>query len=124
MEYFRELKINKSEQDLHQQLTLANLGKFCTEIFNLEDPSKTESQIGGIWGEFTLSRSQIKGGVRFALLECPNALCWTITTGHPPNPESVFIHLTINRLEKEEEFIKEIIDLLDDLELNLREFLQ
>ena len=119
MEYFRIIKSKTTEQDLQSQLKLSNLDNISTEIFNLEDPSEKEASIGGIWGEFTLSRSEIKGGVRFSLLECPNALCWTVTTGYPPAPESIIIHLTINRQEKGEEFVEEIKDFLNDMCVNL-----
>lgn len=124
MEYFRIIERKSTEQDLQRQLTLRNLDKISTEIFNLDEPSKGEANIGGVWGEFTLSRSEIKGGIRFSLLECPNALCWTITTGYPPDPESIIIHLTINRLEKDEEFIEEITDFLDDICVNLEQVFQ
>lgn len=124
MEYFRIIKLKTTEQDIQRHLTLGNLDKISTEIFNLDAPNKTEANIGGIWGEFTLSRIEIKGGVRFSLLECPNALCWTITTGYPPDPESIIIHLTINRIKISEEFTEEIIDFLDDLTVNLKTFFQ
>ncbi|MFO8148584.1 MAG: hypothetical protein ACQEQB_08605 [Bacteroidota bacterium] len=122
MEYFRMIKLKTTEQNLQGQLTLSNLDKISTEIFNLDEPGEKEANIGGIWGEFTLSRSEIKGGIRFSLVECPNALCWTITTGYPPDPESIIIHLTINRLEKKEEFIEEITEFLDDICINLEQF--
>ncbi len=122
MEYFRIIKIKTTEQQIHQYLSLANLDKISTEIFTLDEPSEQEAQIGGIWGEFTLSLNEIKGGCRFALLECPNALCWTITTGYPPDPESIIVHLTINRTEKDNEFIEEITDFLDDICQNLNLF--
>lgn len=124
MEYFRIVKIKTTEQNIQSQLILDNLDKFSTEIFNLDNPNEREANIGGLWGEFTLNRCEIKGGVRFSLLECPNALCWTITTGYPPDPESIIIHLTINRLEKKEEFIEEITEFLDDLTDNLKQFIQ
>lgn len=124
MEYFRIIKVKTTEQDLQRRLTLGNLDKISTEIFNLDKPSDEESNIGGFWGEFTLSRSEIKGGVRFSLLECPNALCWTITTGYPPDPDSIIIHLTINRLEKDEDFVEELTVLLEDLCVNLKHLFQ
>jgi hypothetical protein len=62
-----------------------------------------------------LNRSEIRGGVRFSLLECPNALCWTLTTGYPPDPKAIIVHLTINRSEKEKEFIEDIHEFLDDM---------
>ena len=116
------IKLKTTEQNLQSQLTLSNLDKISTEIFNLDEPGEREANIGGVWGEFTLSRSEIKGGIRFSLVECPNALCWTITTGYPPDPESIIIHLTINRLEKKEEFIEEITDFLEDICVNLKHF--
>ena len=63
------------------------------------------------------------GGVRFALLDCPNALAWTITTGYPPAREKIVIHLTINRERKPQEFIEEIEQFLKDLETGLENFL-
>ena len=124
MEYFRIIKLKTTEQNIQKQLTLGNLDKISAEIFNLDEPGEKAASIGGIWGEFTLSRSEIKGGVRFSLIECPNALCWTITTGYPPDPESIIIHLTINRQEKNKEFIEEISEFLDDICVNLKHFFQ
>ncbi|UCE93670.1 MAG: hypothetical protein JSV73_12875 [Flavobacteriaceae bacterium] len=123
MEFFRIIKSSTSEESLQNQIKLSNLEEFSTEIFNLEDPGENEASIGGIWGEFTLRRSLINGGIRFELVECPNALCWTITTGCPPAPDSVIIHLTINRLEKNEEFVLEIETFLDDMSKKLKELI-
>lgn len=53
--------------------------------------------IGGMWGEFTLRRDHIMGGARFSMLDCPNALAWTFTTGYPPDRDKLVVHLTINR---------------------------
>jgi hypothetical protein len=68
-----------------------------------------------MWGEFTLRREKIMGGVRFSMLDCPNALAWTITTGYPPDRTKAIIHLTINRTRKQDEFVQEIHHFLDDL---------
>ncbi len=114
MEFFRILKVKTNESDIQFKLTLENLNSISNEIFVIGNQNKKEAEIGGIWGEFTLTRSEIKGGLRFALLECPNALAWTITTGYPPDPNSIIIHLTINRQEKESSFIEEVGEFLDD----------
>lgn len=114
MEYFRIVKVKTTEQNIQASLTLNNLEEISNEIFSLDEPVENEVKIGGVWGDFTLSRSIIKGGIRFALLECPNALCWTITTGFPPDRESMIIHLTINRKRKQQKFIDEIVEFLDD----------
>jgi len=63
----------------------------------LDKPSEKEANIGGIWGEFTLSRSKIKGGIRFSLIECPNALYWTNVRD---NLKTCAFHDNVERLEK------------------------
>jgi hypothetical protein len=123
MEFFRAIKLKTTETHLQSSLELKNLDKLSTDIFNLNEPVGGMSNIGGIWGEFTLIRNEIRGGVRFTLLECPNALCWTITTELPPNPEAIVIHLTINRQQTTQEFIEEIEEFLDDHCSCLKEFL-
>ena len=122
MEYFRIIAIKTTAQNIQRQLTLSNLEAISTEIFNLETPLQETSNIGGLWGEFTLSRSLINGGVRFALIECPNALCWSITTGFPPNPNTIIIHLTINRQNITSDFNEEINDFLEDQAVQLTTF--
>ena len=114
MEFFRIVKVKTNEESIQEHLTLSALEKFSNEIFPLDEPHGNEVEIGGIWGEFTLNRSVIKGGIRFSLVECPNALCWTITTGYPPERNSLVIHLTINRKRKHPEFLEEIEEFLED----------
>lgn len=114
MEFFRIIKIHTQDYIIQKALTLEHLVLISNEIFVIGNQTTTEAQIGGIWGEFTLTRAAIKGGLRFALLECPNALAWTITTGLNPEPDTIVIHLTINRQEQKEEFIEEIDEFLDD----------
>jgi len=86
----------------------------------LEALNDSKAKIGSLWGEFTLARQDIKGGLRFSLLECPNALTWTITTGYEPAPDAIIVHLTINRMEKDQEFLEEIKEFLDDQSLLLK----
>ncbi len=114
MEFFRIVKVKTSEQSIQEHVTLSALDYFSNEIFSLSAPAENEMEIGGIWGEFTLNRIEIKGGLRFALVECPNALCWTVTTGYPPDRDAIVIHLTINRKRKQQEFIDEIEEFLQD----------
>ena len=75
-----------------------------------------------MWGEFTLNRTRINGGLRFSLIECPNGLCWSITSGFQPSPREVVIHLTLNRESKNPEFIEEIKEFLDSIEDGLKSF--
>ncbi len=122
MEFFKIVDISSTEEQIQQNLILANLELFCESIFPL-DNGKDICPIGGMWGDFTLRRDQIMGGVRFSMLDCPNALAWTITTGYPPAREKVVVHLTINRERKQEEFVEEIKQFLEDLQVGLLSFL-
>lgn len=114
MEYFKVVDIKITEKVIQEKLTLENLEAFCESIFPLEENPEV-CLTGGMWGEFTVRRDPIMGGVRFSMLNCPNALAWTITTGYPPAREKVVIHLTINRERKQEEFVQEIHLFLEDL---------
>jgi hypothetical protein len=109
MEFFLFADVTADEQKLQDALTIAGIEPFCESIVLLK-PEPDSAKILSSWGEFNLSRQEVNGGLRFALTDCPNALAWTITAGHPPDPEKVVIHLTINRKEKSEAFIQSIID--------------
>jgi len=114
MEFFRTVDIHTTEQRIQEVITLGKLEDISNELILLNQIDDKSAAIGGIWGEFTLERSTINGGLRFALKECPNALVWTITTGYPPAINSIVIHLTLNRLEKSKDFIEEVKEFLDD----------
>ncbi len=114
MEFFRIIDVSISEPLIQQKLTLQNLDKFCGSIFPLDQGIEV-CKTGGMWGEFTIRRDKIRGGVRFSMLDCPNALAWTITTGYPPARDKIVVHLTINRERKQKEFIEEIELFLEDL---------
>ncbi len=122
MEFFRVLNIQTQEQFIQNTFTLDQLELLTNDIFVIGNIASAEAQIGGIWGEFTLTRAPIKGGLRFALKECPNALAWTITTGLNHEPDKLVIHLTINRQVQTPEFIEEIEDFLDDQCTCLQQF--
>ena len=122
MEFFRIIKIKTQDKTIQDELTIENLELISNEIFVIGDQNKTEANIGGIWGEFTLTRTLIRGGLRFALVECPNALTWTITIGIHPDPDVIVIHLTINRQQQKESFIEEIEEFLDDQSICLEQY--
>ncbi len=109
MEFFITVDLSLDEKNLQDALTIDNIEQFCESIILLrQDPDS--ATIGSSWGKFELSRQIINGGLRFALTTCPNGLAWTITTGYPPDPNKVIIHLTINRQEKSMEFVQSIVD--------------
>lgn len=121
MEFFRIIDVSVSENDIHEKLNLINLENYCESIFPIKE-GEDVCEIGGMWGEFTLRRDEIVGGIRFSMLDCPNALAWTITTGYPPDREKIILHLTINRERKPEAFVEEIHEFLDDLSEGLAAF--
>jgi len=122
MEFFRIIKVKIQDKIIQDKLTIANLESISNELFVIGNQNTTEADIGSVWGEFTLTRNLIRGGVRFALVECPNALAWTITTEINPDPDVIVIHLTINRKEQTVDFIEEIEAFLDDQSSCLQQY--
>lgn len=121
MEFFRVVPIQINESELKERTLFQQLENVSSQIIPLEGKNENEITVGTIWGEFTLTRYEISGGVRFALKECPNALTWTLTTGFSPSKEHIVIHLTINRTRKNPEFISELKDFLDDMVESLQD---
>lgn len=120
MEFFRIIDISTTQEQITELLVLKNIETLSSQLFLIAEPQDIQVEIGSLWGAFSLLRNEIKGGVRFALKECPNALTWTITTGYPPAPEGIVIYLTVNRKELEQEFIDEIEEFLDDMTKGLQ----
>ena len=114
MEFFRTINNKTDENSIKNTLSINQLELMTSQLFLIEPLTEHLAKIGSLWGEFTLARQEIKGGLRFSLLECPNALTWTITAGYDPAPDSIVVHLTINRTQKDQEFLEEIQEFLDD----------
>ena len=121
MEYFKTIDIQTNQKWIQENITIENLEKITETNFVIEEKGN-DAFIGTLWGEFDLSYDKINGGVRFALTSCPNALAWTLTTGYPPERDKLIIHATINRTQKQQEFIDELHEFLDDWEKGLIEF--
>lgn len=108
MEFFTFAEVSTHPETL-QNLSVARLHHYCAEIEKiLRVDDENSAQVYCLWGEFTVHRQVIRGGVRFTMPHCPNALAWTITTGLDPAPDQVVIHATINRTEHDEDFIESI----------------
>ncbi|WP_457610871.1 hypothetical protein [Lutibacter sp.] len=118
MEFFRIINKQVSQKIIQDNINPQTLDKFTESMFFLE---KKNSDFSGatLWGEFLISYDKINGGVRFTLLDCPNALSWTITTGFPPERTKIILHCTINRTQKPQEFVDEINAFLDEWETGL-----
>lgn len=121
MEFFKIVNIKTTQDWIQEYINIENINKITETNFVIEKKSNY-ALIGTLWGEFDLSYDKINGGVRFALTSCPNALAWTITTGFPPDRDKIIIHASINRTQKQKEFINEINDFLEDWESGLVKF--
>ena len=123
MEFFRIVDIAINETEIQEKIQNHILSDIYSDIIVL-DANLELVKIGCIWGDFTLRRDKIKGGIRYSMLECPNALAWTITSGYPPARDKVVLHLTINRENKKKEFVDEINEFLDGWKMGLTAFFE
>lgn len=113
MEFFKIINVKTTADQLQKNIHFGNLDDLCESIF-IMDHTNNIASIGGIWEDFSLQKDLINGGLRFSLLECPNALTFTITTGYPPDPEQIVFHLTLNKTKLKPMFIDEIEDFIED----------
>ena len=118
MEFFKIIDRQVSEKIIQDKINPKSVENFTETMLYLED-SDTNFKGLTLWGDFLISYDIIKGGVRFTLLDCPNGLSWTITTGYPPDRTKIVLHATINRTQKPEEFIEEIHEFMDEWETGL-----
>ncbi len=118
MEFFAIAQTGLDEQAIQEQITVGQMEDYCDTVVVLESDGEI-GEIDTVWGEFLVQRQKIRGGVRFALLTCPNALAWTVTTGFPPAPDGVVIHGTINRTEQSEDFAASVAEFIEDWRLGL-----
>ena len=108
MEFFAIADCSVEPDRLTELLTIGNLPVLCDAIDSLLESRGERGRIYCLWGEFAVNREPINGGVRFTMPTCPNAMAWTITTGHPPAAGSVVIHCTIARTDHEDDFIESL----------------
>ncbi|MHB8534747.1 MAG: hypothetical protein ACYDBW_04810 [Sulfuricaulis sp.] len=113
MEFFATTIIPATVADLQRRLTIGELPRWCASIEKVLGDATSSGEIYCVWGTFHTCREELRQGVRFSLPGCPNALQWTVTTGHQPNPRHTVIHLTINRTEQDRDFIDSIQKFVD-----------
>ena len=119
MEFFATTIIPASAEDLQRRLTISELPHWCASIEKVLSDAKSSGEIFCVWGTFHATREVMRNGVRFSLPGCPNALQWTVTTGHQPNPRHTVIHATINRTEQDQDFIDSIRQFVADWKAGL-----
>lgn len=105
MEFFTTAAIHTSALELQRRLSIRELPRWCASVSEVFSDEGACGEIYCVWGRFRVHREDIRDGVRFTLPGCPNALQWTVTTGQPPEPNKVVIHLTINRSEHDPDFV-------------------
>jgi hypothetical protein len=110
MEFYGLADWQTTEQEIQQKVRLDTMPDFCEFIYYLMESRGELRKFDTFWGQFHMRREKINGGVRFTMPDCPNGLSLTITTGHPPDPQKVFVHCTINRLEHDPSFIATLED--------------
>ena len=119
MEFFRRIDKQVTEAIIQHKITPKSVEDFTETMLFIKESSNNFIGLT-LWGEFTISYHKIKGGVRFTLLDCPNAFSWTTTTGYPPERNKIILHATINRTQKPKEFIEEIEDFLTEWETGIK----
>jgi hypothetical protein len=119
VEFFATAAAEATETELQRQLTIGSLAEHCASIDAVLRAEGDDGEIWSLWGQFQVHREPIRGGVRFTLPRCPNALAWTITAG-TDTPAPVVVHCTINRTEHDPDFIESIELFVDDWRTGLQ----
>ncbi len=118
MEFFEE--IEESVLDivaLKTLLQISTLPSHCRSIDSVVSEDQNGGEIYCLWGQFNVSRELIKNGVRFALLNCPHALAWTIT--YHEDRAMLLVHCTIDDREVDTEFSESILLFMSDWRIGL-----
>ena len=113
MEFFEEIAKKQIEVEaLKNQLQIATLPVYCQSIDKVLSDNGNKGEIYCLWGQFSVSREPIRNGVRFALLNCPHALAWTVAFHE--NKQALVVHCTIDDREEEQEFVESIEHFVSD----------
>ena len=123
MEFVRELHYPGVDiPRLKRLLTIDNLPGLCKSISTATASNESEGNIYCLWGAFTVRRDEIRHGVRYALINCPHALAWTVT--YDETRQKVIIHCTIDKTQEEPEFIESIHEFVSDWTHGMTQALQ
>jgi hypothetical protein len=123
MEVFAEIEKTEIEVEaLRDHLQIATLPVHCKSIDTVIYDNGNRGEIYCVWGQFTISREPIRNGVRFALLNCPHALAWTVA--YHAERKTLVVHCTIDDREGEQDFVESIEQFVSDWAVGLRHLLQ
>lgn len=119
MEFFAEIhQPGIAIPFLKETLTIKSLPDLCASISTATAHTQNEGEMECLWGAFEVRRDEIRNGVRYALVDCPHALAWTVTLDEAR--EHVTIHCTIDKAHVDVEFAESIRDFVTDWDRGLR----
>ncbi len=95
MEIYGKAQVRISEGDLQRYIDVGNLPEWCAAIEEVMTSQGSRGEIRTAWGEATIHRELINGGVRFSCPNNPHAMQWSITVS-TARPGEVLVHLTTN----------------------------
>ena len=107
MEIYTKALVRISEADLQRYIDVNNLPEWCASIEEVLSTQGSRGEIRTAWGEATIHRELINGGVRFSCPNNPHAMQWSITV-NGARPAEVLIHLTTNCAEHSAEEQKKL----------------
>ena len=96
MELFARAQVRIPEADLQRFIDVNNLPEWCASIEAVLSSQGSRGEIRTAWGEATIHRELINGGVRFSCPNNPHAMQWTISAD-AARPAEVLVHLSTNR---------------------------
>ena len=96
MELYARAQVRIPEGDLQRYIDVNNLPEWCNAIEEVLETHGSRGEIRTAWGEASIHRELISGGVRFSCPNNPDAMQWSITADKA-KPSEVLVHLTTNR---------------------------
>ncbi len=120
MEFYHSVKVNLDPEKIQAAMTITNLPKFCVSIYEVMFDDGSLGEINCIWGVFRIHREAINGGVRFTLPGCPNGVAWMLTTGLPPDPESVDIYCSFRGIQPDADFQEATLEFMNNWKRGLK----
>ena len=123
MEFFANITPRMvTPERIHQRVTIDRLADLCAAIDEVVCiQSEHAGEIYCVWGQFRISLEKIRNGVRIALLDCPHALVWTVSTKE--KEQSVVVHCTIDDQHADQDFVESIEQFVSDWAFGLEKFL-
>lgn len=113
MEFFEEIETHTADPaTLKGRIRISSLPRFCRSIDSVISDRHDSGEIYSVWGQFRVSREEIRNGVRFAFVDCPHAFAWTVTCHE--NRKLLVVHCTIDDREADRDFVESIEEFVTD----------